>query len=123
MMVVLETPYRHEPIPGIRSKVDKAVNRSLNASIDHNANNYERLKQLRHIQTEYTNLTTEEVYALCPFSTFLESYPDRSDWTALSGFQKKLDSHMRKELVTWAQNIITHLRERLYPKKKGHLGY
>ena len=121
MMVILETTYRHEPIPGIRGKVDKAANRSLNASIDCIPNNYERLKQLRHIQTEYPNLTTEEVYALCPFSTFLNTYPDRSDWTDLYDFQGKLDQHMREELKTWVRNIIEHLEQRLYPRKSAHL--
>ena len=121
MMVVLETPYRHELIPGIRGKVDKAVNRSLNASIDHIPNNSERLKQLRHIQTEYPNLTNEEVYDLCPFSTFLDTYPDRSDWTDLYEYQKGLDQRMREELKTWVRNIIEHLEQRLYPRKSSHL--
>jgi hypothetical protein len=107
-MVQLEKSYRKERIPGIRVKVDKAVESELPGD---------------GILAEYNTMTNEEVYDLCPFSTFLDTYPDRSDWTALSGFQKKLDSHMRKELGTWAQNIITHLRERLYPKKPGHLGY
>jgi hypothetical protein len=122
-MVQLEKPYRKERIPGLRTKVDKAVERSLNTFIEKNPNNYERLQKFRHIMTEYPNLTNEEVYDLCPFSTFLDTYPDRSDWTALYEFQGKMDQHMREEMKAWVRNIIEHLEQRLYPKKPGHLGY
>lgn len=120
-MIQLEKQYQKEAIPGLRQQVGRAIERSLMQSLDAAKSNHERTQQLLAIQQKCPDLTNEEVYDLCPFRSFLDTFPGLSDWTALHGFQKSLSIHMKEEVNTWAKDIIDHLNKQMFPRRSPFL--
>lgn len=113
-MIQLETPYTRELVPGLRAQVStrlRARTLALTQTKD-GPTSAERDK----IISEFDQWTPEQVYAQCPFESFLNTYP-RRDFTKLFEWEKQLQSHMEKDLSVWVNNIIATIQNQLWPKR------